>query len=363
MISRRFRFACGLAWFSALLLGSSCITMANPPREPPGIERFVAIDNVCAWPNLTVLEDGTIIATIFNQPSHGKVEGDVECWASADGRFWTYRGTPAAHQPGTNRMNVAAGLANNGDLIVLAAGWTNQRQPGAKKKELFRDATLKAWVCRSKDGGYTWKHTTEFPDSPDGLAQLVPFGDIIAGADGQLRVSCYSGPEDYSNWTTRFFRSEDDGVSWRIQSVISPQHNETALFHLGDGRWLAAARLKGLEMFRSDDDGDRWEGPVRVTAESQHPGHLLRLQDGRILLSYGNRVENQRGAAVKLGSPDGTSWSDPWQLADSDGDCGYPSSVQRPDGKIVTAWYSSSSRNHRRYHMGVAIWELPEDIP
>ena len=344
-----------------LLLVTSCLTLADPLREPPDIQRFVAIDNVCAWPNLTVLEDGTIVATIFNQPSHGQMEGDVECWASSDGRFWTYRGTPAPHEANTNRMNVAAGLANNGDFVVLAAGWTNERQPGAEKKGPFRDATLKAWVCRSEDGGYNWSRTTEFPNGPEGWAQLIPFGDILAGADGHLRVSGYSGAEGSKSWKTWFLQSEDDGVTWRTQSVISPEHNETAILHIGDGRWLAAARLKGLEMFRSDDDGDRWEGPVRVTAESQHPGHLLRLRDGRLLLSYGNRVENQRGAAVKLGSPDGTSWSDPWQVAHSDGDCGYPSSVQRPDGKIVTAWYSSSSRNHQRYHMGVAIWELPEE--
>ena len=43
--------------------------------EPAQIERFVAIDNVCAWPNLTVLRDGTLVATIFNQPSHGSLSG------------------------------------------------------------------------------------------------------------------------------------------------------------------------------------------------------------------------------------------------------------------------------------------------
>jgi len=363
MFSGRFQFTRVSVWFSVLLLGSSCLTIANPLREPPEIQRFVAIDNVCAWPNLTVLEDGTIIATIFNQPNHGQREGDVECWASLDGRFWTYRGTPASHEPNTNRMNVAAGLANNGDLIVLASGWTNEQQPGKEKKPLFRDATLRAWVCRSEDGGHTWSRTTVFPGGPDGWAQLIPFGDILAGNDGQLRLSCYSAPADRKSWKTWFLRSEDDGVSWRTQSVISPGCNETALLHLGDGRWLAAARRNGLEMFQSDDDGSHWKGPVRVTAEDQHPGHLLRLRDGRLLMSYGNRVEGQRGAAVKLGSPDGASWSDPWQVADSEGDCGYPSSVQRPDGKIVTAWYSSSSHNHQRYHMGAAIWELPEDTP
>jgi len=53
------------------------------------MERYIAIDNVCAWPNLTQMPDGTIIATIFNQPTHGGWEGDVECWASEDdGRTW-----------------------------------------------------------------------------------------------------------------------------------------------------------------------------------------------------------------------------------------------------------------------------------
>src|SRR5215475_10947544 len=94
-------------------------------------ERYVAVDNVCAWPNLTLLKDGTIIAAIFNHPSHGLAEGDVECWASADGgRLWKLRGVPAPHEPQTNRMNVAAGTANDGALVVLASGWGGENFRG-----------------------------------------------------------------------------------------------------------------------------------------------------------------------------------------------------------------------------------------
>ena len=96
------------------------------------MQRFVAIDNVCAWPNLTALAHGTLIATIFNQPTHGGWEGDVECWASADGGLtWNHRGTPTRHQPGCNRMNVGAGTSADGDLIVLASGWTGRGEAGA----------------------------------------------------------------------------------------------------------------------------------------------------------------------------------------------------------------------------------------
>ena len=52
------------------------------------IQRFVAIDNVCAWPNLTLMADGSINTTIFGQPSHGQVAGAAECWNSKDGQFW-----------------------------------------------------------------------------------------------------------------------------------------------------------------------------------------------------------------------------------------------------------------------------------
>ena len=44
----------------------------------------------------------------------------------------------------------------------------------------------------------------------------------------------------------------------------------------------------------------------------------------------------------------------------TDGDGGYPASVQSPDGKIVTAFYGASQPAHNRYHIGVAIWEPRE---
>jgi hypothetical protein len=33
----------------------------------------LAIDNVCAWPNLTHLRDGTIAAVIYNQPGDARL--------------------------------------------------------------------------------------------------------------------------------------------------------------------------------------------------------------------------------------------------------------------------------------------------
>jgi hypothetical protein len=331
------------------------------------ITRFVAIDNVCAWPNLTLLADGSINATIFNQPSHGQIAGAVECWNSADGQFWTKRGVPAPNTPNTTRMNVAAGLSKNGDLIVLCSGWTNERQPQRPKQADFRDDILSIWVCRSRDGGQSWTQLKTFPAPDQGWTHFIPFGDIKIGADGALHVSCYGGEwtaptqssktKGYRSW---HFRSDDDGQTWVRTSIIHPTGNETTLLHLGGKRWLAAARETAMDLFISEDDGLTWGTPNRVTARNEINGHLLRLKDGRILLAHGSRVKDQFGVLAKLTSDEGKTWTEPIRIASTlESDCGYPSTVQRADGQLVTAWYSKTSENHQRYHMGVAIWEVP----
>ena len=52
-------------------------------------------------------------------------------------------------------------------------------------------------------------------------------------------------------------------------------------------------------------------------------------------------------------------FGDIWN-GDDGADCGYPESVQRADGQIVTAWYSNNSPLHIGYHLGVTIWKAPE---
>jgi len=325
-------------------------------REPAPI---VAVDNVCAWPNLTVLRDGSIVATIFNQPSHGSLAGDVDCWASSDGgRTWQKRGTPARHDPDTNRMNVAAGRARSGDLVVIASGWSDRYAQG-KRGAPFRHEILPAWVCRSADGGRSWSVDREsFPAKGPNGGIGIPFGDVLSGADGALCVAVYCPPER-RNDRVYVYRSDDDGRTWGKPAALDEKNyrNETALLHLGGGRWLAAARSDGLDLYASTDDARSWSHRTKLTGKACHPGHLLKLGDGRLLLSYGNRTKERRGVEVRFGDPEGRNWSEPLVVAPFEGDGGYPASAGRPDGQIVTAYYASRTREHPRYHMGVVIWD------
>ena len=327
------------------------------------MERFIAVDDVCAWPNLTLMPDGAIVATIFNQPCHGQWEGDVECWASRDGgALWQLAGPPAPHGPGTNRMNVAAGLAHDGALIVLASGWANKAPRGVEPPG-GPHTVCPPWVCRSTDGGRTWERS-DAVTMPEGIPALIPFGDVVRCADGSLAVSFYSwhGPDVNSAY---LLRSRDDGRSWGEPTIIgADDYNETDLLILDD-RWLAACRTwkdGHVELFASTDEGATWTDRGPLSLPAQHPAHLLELADGRVLIVYGLRNEGLRGAMARLSSNGGDSWSAPRLLVDlEDGrDLGYPSSAQLGDGTIVTAYYASNIPAHQRYHMGVVRWKVEE---
>jgi hypothetical protein len=317
----------------------------------------VAVKDVCAWPNLTLLEDGTIVATIHNNPSHLKQPADVDCWASKDGgSTWEKRGTPAPRDnERVARGNVAAGVANNGDLIVISSGWSDPTSEN-------RGSLLPLLTSRSTDGGRTWTidanaFPEELPQLTDTAAapggHLVPFGDILRGGDGGLRVGLYS-----ASGVAFVYCSRDDGKTWGEPVTLNKDAviHEPAVFHLRNGKWLAAARLDGLDLYRSDDDATTWEFQEKLTGRQQHPAHFVRLDNGRVLLTYGNRLK-PKGVDVRFSDDEGKSWSDPFRVADFQGDGGYPSSVLLPDGQVLTAYYAQSIAGYSGYHMGVVVWD------
>ncbi len=97
-----------------------------------------------------------------------------------------------------------------------------------------------------------------------------------------------------------------------------------------------------------------------VTAAGSYTGDnflLLRLADGRIVLSYGNRCINNFGIDARISRDDGATWGAPIRLANrTRHDGGYPSNVQLADGRIVTAFYNQLP--DIKYEMCVSTWDV-----
>ncbi|MBL9205163.1 MAG: exo-alpha-sialidase [Opitutaceae bacterium] len=357
----------GLSW----RLVSFQNTPASPAPRFSVLSQQVAVKEVCAWPKLARLRDGTIVAAVYNQPSHGQLPGDVACWASTDGGLtWMHRGDATRHEGNSAWFNHALGLAGNGDLLVATSGWDYHTDKGGK-----HNIPLVPIVTRSSDGGRSWKQVGQFPAAPESGKAFVPFGNIERGDDGILRVAAYSyarGLPPPRTDTGYVIASADDGATWTVSAVIGkPEVNETDLFYAGRNRWLAAARNlgvagggrgHGMDLYVSDDNAATWRRHSQLSLPNEHPGDLLKLSDGRILLTFGDRRGPDFGVNAMISSDGGISWSPEFRIAGglTSRDSGYPSSVQCADGTLVTAYYARGSREYAGYQMSVVRWKLEE---
>lgn len=332
------------------------------------VERYLAIDNVCAWPILARLPDGRVSVVIFNEPTHGGWEGELACWVSGDeGRTWSHAGVPVPHVPGIARMNHAAGVAGNGDLIAIVGGHDNRPPRGQPNPDLSKSSPVHPVAVRSADGGRTWRPCAPIPRATDGR-ELYPFGPVVRRQDGTLFASFYDWPtapaEPGNKGSALLYRSDDDGHSWRRHALIAPDdYNETCLLFVNDKRCLAAARTynnQTVHLYISDDGGDSWRFHAPVTGAYEHNAHLMALPDGRILLTYGVRHPHDLALECRVSPDGGETWRRPHRLFQIDDreryDGGYPSCLAVGEDLVLTAYYTRRSPWHHRYHMGVFLW-------
>jgi hypothetical protein len=134
------------------------------------------------------------------------------------------------------------------------------------------------------------------------------------------------------------------------------------------GEFLTTIRRKEgrehwIDTYVSSDQGQNWEYLNRA-AESTggsvgNPPSTITIKDRRILVTYGYRSEPY-GMRARLSEDNGRTWGDEIILRDDAGcwDLGYPRSVQRTDGKIVTIYYHNDSIDEERY-IAATIWKLP----
>ncbi len=126
---------------------------------------------------------------------------------------------------------------------------------------------------------------------------------------------------------------------------------------LGDQELLAAIRCRDetkvwIETYRSFDNGEHWKFKTVPAPDlgTGNPPSMIRLKDGRVCLTYGHRAAPY-GIRARLSNDGGRMWR-PEIILRADGggtDIGYPGTVQRPDGKIVTIYYFHDQPKGDRY--------------
>jgi hypothetical protein len=208
-----------------------------------------------------------------------------------------------------------------------------------------RKAELGEWMLRSTDGGITW--SARFPtrvNSPHGPIQL---------RDGRL---LYAGKQLWTQeQTIGVAESKDDGRTWQWLAEIptrpgdnaSKDYHELHAVETDAGALVAQIRMEGKAnadetlQTESADGGRTWSQPHPIGVWGL-PAHLLRLRDGRLLMTYGHR-RAPFGNQARLSADHGKTWSDPLIISGDGkgGDLGYPSTVELADRTLLTVWYEA----------------------
>lgn len=235
----------------------------------------------------------------------------------------------------------------NQENIALWAGESLEKQRYA----------LGHWIRRSTDGARTWEQPVRVPPT-------TPHGPIEL-ADGRLLFVGIQTNHGRSERRGHLLVAEscDKGRNWSVISKINmfPRYSgdapdgyayfcEPHVTEVAPGKLLAMARYEEMPhvpercylwQFTSDDGGHHWTEPRELPILGKPP-HLMTLRDGRCLVTYGYRHE-PFGQRACLSVDGGRHWDYDNEIilrddAPSD-DLGYPSSVELPDGTIMTVYY------------------------
>ena len=315
----------------------------------PSVRQTVAVAGGGYFPILNVYQDK--MAAIFRTGAgHLGMDGALSVsWAALSGELWENQQI-IIDGPVDDR-NPAVGVLKNGRIVVA------YHEQGSYGEDGKYDPALKKARClvtHSDDGGATWSASK--PLGIGGLERCSPYGRIVQTGDGTLLMNVYGAyaegvpmPESWRRLKGDFaylVQSQDNGETWGNPTTMMAQHNETAILDLGNKRLLAVGRsssaMQRLDFSASVDMGKTWRSPLRLTNPMQHPGDLLRLSNGWILLLYGDRSQADKVIRGIVSRDSGRTWDLSYEIVCSRpvrGDFGYPSAALLPNGDVSVMYY------------------------
>lgn len=337
-----------------------------------------------SFPNVVMNGDGQFIAAFRQAPDREPIYGGITHLdpsskavfvTSDDGIVWSERASIlyddyfyGVQDPCLNRLK-------DGTIFATCFMWKVAEQADVEdRSEYFPAKAYGKWAgrpvgsytIRSTDGGQTW-------DRPIAVSipNLVIRGNAVELADGSLLVPFYDAKQSGSPRVV-IGRTEDRGETWTVHAIITPEEGyglyEPNLYMTPAGKLVLFSRCHKSNKQASDgqaayplvtaestDGGLTWSEPVRREFYSPSPFGVLRLNDGRVLVSYGYRFAPFGIRAFILDPECGNIDRAEEVVIREDGqggDIGYTSAIQLKDGRVLITYYYYDPGERHRYIAG-----------
>jgi hypothetical protein len=215
----------------------------------------------------------------------------------------------------------------------------------------------------STDRGRTWKGPFALPDL--GTPGIAARTDYLVDGPKTMTIFLTASKANRKEGRVIAARTTDGGKTWTRLGYVhdEPAGNDYGIMpssvRLSPSSLLTTVRFRRwIEAYRSNDNGATWQTVARAVPDTGrgNPPSLVKLTDGRLVVTYGYRAEPY-GIRARISKDEGKTWDDEVVLRSDGGtwDLGYTRTVQRPDGKLVTVYYYNVGDTER--FIGGTVWE------
>lgn len=342
-----------------------------------------------AFPNLARLADGTVICAFRHAKERQKEYGRVthvdptakDVYIVSPDKGETFEGElHVIIDDEMSDQDPCVNVLSDGRIIVTYFRWalvpmgTGAETWGEEPFRQFGRSLHGKYDCFpdgasysiSDDNGKTWRHMS--PLHMEGVPTAGGVrGNIIEMPDGSLLMPFYGALRTGELSRAGLVRSDDRGETWYYYSTMAfdetcqKNYLEANIYRTESGRIVGLYRTQsdyskpGVDFEETylnlhisvSEDGGKTFGPVEeiLNCWGSSPFHALRLQDGRVLLTYGYRRE-PFGIRARICNGELTDIGEAKELVLRDdapnGDLGYPHAILLENGEVLVSYYISA---------------------
>ncbi|RAV22373.1 sialidase family protein [Paenibacillus contaminans] len=333
------------------------------------------------FPSLVVNRNGIVVAGFRQAPdrlrTHGLEHIDPSSKAvvvtSEDGENWCSKVRILYDDYFYGVQDPCLNVLRDGTILSTIFMWKVAEREDVEDNPDYHHGIFHHWAAkpvgsytiRSSDGGQTWDEPI-----PTGIEHTYIRGNCAELDDGSILAPLYGYEEGTCHVIVA--KTENKGRTWVKYAIIPAEDGydfyEPNFYRTRSGKLVAFIRStkKHIEpgeaytacpLFTSEsaDNGLTWSRLVKHPYYSPSPFHVLELESGHVLLTYGYRYKPYGIRAILLDPECGNLADAKETVIREDGhgsDIGYTSAVQLKNGTILVAYYYSIAGEEHRYIAG-----------